>query len=74
MIVTSLVDHLVHLHTTRDLSVLLIEQNARLALDLCHHAYVLESGRIALQGPAGILARDPRVTAAYLGGHVEVTP
>jgi branched-chain amino acid transport system ATP-binding protein len=73
MIVTSLVDHLVTLHTTRNLSVLLIEQNARLALDLCHYAYVLESGRIALHGPAPVLSRDPRVTAAYLGGHVQVT-
>ncbi|GIF38616.1 ABC transporter ATP-binding protein [Actinoplanes xinjiangensis] len=74
MIVTSLVGHLRNLHATRNLSVLLIEQNARLALDLCRHAYVLESGRIVLHGPAATLARDPRVTAAYLGGHVTVTP
>jgi branched-chain amino acid transport system ATP-binding protein len=74
MIVDTLVDHLRTLHATRELAVLLIEQNARLALDLCQHAYVLESGRIALHGPAAILARDPRVTAAYLGGHVTVTP
>jgi branched-chain amino acid transport system ATP-binding protein len=74
LIVTSLVEHLKTLHATRNLAVLLIEQNARLALDLCHHAYVLESGRIALHGPAATLAQDPRVTAAYLGGHVTVDP
>jgi branched-chain amino acid transport system ATP-binding protein len=73
LIVTTLVDHLRALNTDRGLAVLLIEQNARLALDLCDRAYVLEAGRIALQGPAATLADDPRVAAAYLGGHVAVT-
>jgi branched-chain amino acid transport system ATP-binding protein len=70
LIVTTLVDHLRTLHTERGLAVLLIEQNARLALGLCDRAYVLEAGRIALHGRAADLSRDPRVTAAYLGGHV----
>ncbi|GAA0448273.1 ABC transporter ATP-binding protein [Actinoplanes capillaceus] len=73
LIVTTLVGHLRALNTDRGLAVLLIEQNARLALDLCDRAYVLEAGRIALHGRAADLARDPRVTAAYLGGHIEVT-
>ncbi|MBW6440170.1 ABC transporter ATP-binding protein [Actinoplanes hulinensis] len=73
LIVTTLVDHLRALNTDRGLAVLLIEQNARLALDLCDRAYVLEAGRIALHGRAADLARDPRVAAAYLGGHIEVT-
>ncbi|MDI6097457.1 ABC transporter ATP-binding protein [Actinoplanes sp. NEAU-A12] len=72
LVVAALVDHLRFLHTERGLAVLLIEQNARLALDLCRRAYVLEAGRIALHGPARELSRDPRVTAAYLGGHVAV--
>ncbi|MEV0902020.1 ABC transporter ATP-binding protein [Actinoplanes sp. NPDC049802] len=72
LVVTTLVDHLRALNTDRGLAVLLIEQNARLALDLCARAYVLEAGRIALHGPAADLARDPRVAAAYLGGHIEV--
>ncbi|GAB7039155.1 MULTISPECIES: ABC transporter ATP-binding protein [Catenuloplanes] len=55
-------------------ALLLIEQNARLALDLCARGYVLESGRVALAGDAAGLAADPRVAAAYLGGHVAVTP
>jgi len=52
-------------------TVLLVEQNARLALRVSDHAYVLERGQIALQGPARDLAADVRVQAAYLGGDVE---
>jgi len=48
-------------------TVLLVEQNARAALRLAHRAYVLETGRIALSGPANVLAQDPRVRRAYLG-------
>ncbi|MDI3316449.1 MAG: ABC transporter ATP-binding protein [Bacillota bacterium] len=46
---------------------LLVEQNARAALQLAHRAYVLENGRVALAGPAVELARDDRVRRAYLG-------
>lgn len=49
-------------------TVLLVEQNARQALAIAHQAYVLETGKVALQGPGAELARDPRVVAAYLGG------
>jgi len=52
-------------------TILLVEQNARMALETARHAYVLERGEIALQGPAAQLAADPRVRAAYLGGDVE---
>ena len=51
---------------------LLVEQNARLALAISDHAYVLERGCIALEGPARELAADERVQAAYLGGDVAV--
>jgi branched-chain amino acid transport system ATP-binding protein len=49
-------------------TILLVEQNAKLALAISHRAYVLERGRIALEGPSEELAEDPRVKAAYLGG------
>ncbi len=49
-------------------TILLIEQNARLALSISHHAYVLEHGRLVLEGTAAELAKDPGVRAAYLGG------
>jgi branched-chain amino acid transport system ATP-binding protein len=49
-------------------SILLVEQNARAALEMADYGYVLEMGEITHQGPASVLARDPRVTATYLGG------
>ena len=48
-------------------SILLIEQNARAALEVANHGYVLETGSIALEGPAAQLAGDPRVIETYLG-------
>jgi branched-chain amino acid transport system ATP-binding protein len=48
-------------------SILLVEQNARAALDVADHGYVLETGAISLQGPAAELAVDPRVIDTYLG-------
>jgi branched-chain amino acid transport system ATP-binding protein len=50
-------------------SILLVEQNARAALETADHGYVLETGQIIYQGPARDLAHDPRVIATYLGGH-----
>jgi branched-chain amino acid transport system ATP-binding protein len=49
-------------------TVVLVEQNARAALKLAHRGYVLEVGRVALEGPAADLLADPRVQSAYLGG------
>lgn len=48
-------------------SILLIEQNARAALEVADYGYVLETGSIALEGPASDLAGDPRVIETYLG-------
>ena len=48
-------------------SILLIEQNARAALEVADYGYVLETGAIALEGPARELAVDPRVIETYLG-------
>ena len=48
-------------------SILLIEQNARAALEVADHGYVLETGAFALDGPAAQLAGDPRVIETYLG-------
>src|ERR1700691_1210762 len=51
-------------------SILLVEQNARAALETADYGYVLETGEITYQGPAAALVRDPRVNATYLGGSV----
>ncbi|HUK59448.1 MAG TPA: ABC transporter ATP-binding protein [Stellaceae bacterium] len=48
-------------------SMLLVEQNAKVALDLASHAYLLETGRIVMQGPADAIGRDESVRRAYLG-------
>jgi branched-chain amino acid transport system ATP-binding protein len=48
-------------------SVLLVEQNARAALQVADYGYVLETGEVSLEGPSTELANDPRVIEAYLG-------
>jgi branched-chain amino acid transport system ATP-binding protein len=52
----------------RGATVLLVEQNASLALRLADRAYVLETGRITLTGPAQAMIENPEVHRAYLGG------
>ncbi|MGH8714079.1 MAG: ABC transporter ATP-binding protein [Casimicrobiaceae bacterium] len=48
-------------------SILLVEQNARAALQIAGHGYVFETGGVAIEGPSGALAGDARVAATYLG-------
>ena len=48
-------------------TILLVEQNARLALEVCSRGYVMESGQITIADKADVLVADPRVRAAYLG-------
>lgn len=54
---------------TQGVTILLVEQMANQALAVADRGYVLETGRITLQGPGRELRRDPKVRAAYLGGH-----
>jgi branched-chain amino acid transport system ATP-binding protein len=60
--------HIVRAIREEGVTVLLVEQNARRALEAADHAYVLELGRVVLSGPASDLAADRRVQEAYLGG------
>jgi branched-chain amino acid transport system ATP-binding protein len=69
-VTAGLAGHLAELNRSRGLTVLLIEQNARLAFDLCRRAYVLESGRLVAEGACAELAGDPKVAGAYLGGAI----
>lgn len=55
------------------MTILLIEQNARAALQISAYGYVLEAGRIAFEGDASKLAEDPRLQHTYLGGGAEDT-
>jgi branched-chain amino acid transport system ATP-binding protein len=58
---------LVDLNRERGMTMLLVEQNASLALRVSHHAYVLETGRIHLDGPSAEIRDRPEIQAAYLG-------
>ncbi|HTG97698.1 MAG TPA: ABC transporter ATP-binding protein, partial [Burkholderiales bacterium] len=51
----------------RGVTILLVEQNARLALELAHRGYVMETGEISLAGKAADLLNNPKVREAYLG-------
>jgi branched-chain amino acid transport system ATP-binding protein len=55
-------------------TILLVEQNARAALEVADHGYVLEMGEIALEGPARELAADARVVETYLGAQASASP
>ena len=59
--------HIIDELKRRGASILLVEQNARAALQVADYAYVLETGEIALEGPAAELASDKRVIESYLG-------
>jgi branched-chain amino acid transport system ATP-binding protein len=74
MVVDDLAEHVLRLNREHGTAVLLVEQNARLALQLCPRAYVLEAGRIVLSGSSTDLAGSPAVQAAYLGGAADETP
>ena len=71
IVITDLTERLIKLNRAEGLAILLIEQNARLALHLCSRAYVLEAGRIVIEGPSAQLARSSEVAQAYLGRGME---
>ncbi len=60
--------HIIEDINRQGVTVLLVEQNAKMALGIAHHAYVLETGKITLYGTGEELANDERVRKAYLGG------
>jgi branched-chain amino acid transport system ATP-binding protein len=59
------------LNHERNMTIILVEQNASIALKMAHYAYVLENGCVVIEGSGSDLARDPRVKAAYLGASVK---
>jgi ABC-type sulfate/molybdate transport systems ATPase subunit len=68
-IVDVVFDVITRLNAATGLTILLVEQNARQALTLAHHAYVLQGGTIALAGVPDELARNQAVQELYLGGY-----
>ena len=67
ILVQEIFDIIEQLHSAGT-TVLLVEQNARMALKVADRAYVLETGRVSMSGKASELASDERVKQAYLGG------
>ncbi len=67
LLVKSIFERIVEINREQGLAILLVEQNANLALDVSHYGYVLETGSILLEGPSAELKANPRVQEAYLG-------
>ena len=61
-------EKIVEINRDRGITILLVEQNANLALEISHRGYVLETGRILLQDTSAALRQNPQVKSAYLGG------
>ena len=68
LVVEQLAGFLHRLNEEDGVAILLVEQNAVLALDLCERAYVLETGRVALAGETRQIRDRPELRSAYLGG------
>ena len=67
LLVETIFERLVDLNRTRGMTMLLVEQNASLALKVSQYAYVLETGHIHLEGPSAEIKNRPEIKAAYLG-------
>ena len=72
VVVQGLSEFLLKLNADEGVALLLVEQNALLAFELCERAYVLEAGRMVLSGPSADLRENAQLQAAYLGGGLEV--
>ena len=68
LLTRAIFEQIVAINRELKLTILLVEQNANLALEISHRGYVLETGRILLEDTAEALRQDPKVREAYLGG------
>ena len=67
-LISTIFEKIVEINRNHGITILLVEQNANLALEISTYAYVLETGRIAMEGESKLLQADPRLKATYLGG------
>ncbi len=67
-LVKTIFERITQINAELGVTILLVEQNAHLALSIAHYAYVFETGQITLHGPAADLAKNEDVRRAYLGG------
>lgn len=68
ILVRSIFEQIVAINKERGITILLVEQNANLALAVSHHGYVLETGKVLIDDTSAALRTNPQVRAAYLGG------
>src|ERR1019366_297343 len=68
LLVKTIFEKIIEITRERGITILLVEQNANLALEISHFGYVLETGRILLQDTSAALRQNPQVRSAYLGG------
>ena len=68
LLVKTIFEKIVEINREQGISILLVEQNANLALEISRYGYVLETGRIILQDESAALRQSPQVRSAYLGG------
>lgn len=68
LLVKTIFEKIVEINRERRIAILLVEQNANLALEISTYGYVLETGRIILQDSSAALRQNPQVKSAYLGG------
>jgi branched-chain amino acid transport system ATP-binding protein len=67
LLVKTIFEKIVEINRQHGITILLVEQNANLALEISHYGYVLETGRISLQDESAALRQSPQVRSAYLG-------
>ena len=67
-LISTIFEKIVEINRHHGITILLVEQNANLALEISTQAYVLETGRIVMQGESKKLRADPQLKATYLGG------
>ncbi len=67
-LIATIFEKIVEINRDHGITILLVEQNANLALEVSSYAYVLETGRVAMEGPSSELRANPQLKAAYLGG------
>jgi branched-chain amino acid transport system ATP-binding protein len=68
LLVKTIFEKIIEINRQQGITILLVEQNANLALEVSHFGYVLETGKITLQGDSAALRQNPQVQSAYLGG------
>jgi branched-chain amino acid transport system ATP-binding protein len=67
-LISTIFEKIVEINRTQGITILLVEQNANLALEISHYAYALETGQIVMQGESKKLRANPQLKATYLGG------